>query len=255
MSPGMLDRRAPEPALARRQAPRFPVKGRLKTRIATLHLDVDMRDVSAGGFLVASPIDITTGDLHVFEVTIETGERRTLRARAVHCHAPRAGEPAYLSGWRCATDEATQVGLEAILAHLIEHDTTTDEPAMTPPQRTATAWQIAIAAIASGNVAGHAVICTDLRYASLRWLVAAQIDRRYGSPAMWRAVTAELEQAGETGLLPPDSVTASLLLPEALRGSCALRVEDRPAFPAHRRDALTDELDRHLWQLADAVTT
>jgi hypothetical protein len=251
----MLVRRDLEAALSRRQAPRFSVGGRLKTRITTLHLDVDMRDVSAGGFLVASAIDITTGDLHVFEVTLETGERCTLRARAVHCHGPRLDEPAYLSGWRCATDEATQIGLEMILAHLIEHDTTPDEPSAAPPQKTASAWQIAVAAIASGNLAGHAVICTDLRYASLRWLVAAQIDRRYGSPAMWRAVTAELEQAGETGLLPPDSVTASLLLPEALRGSCALRVEDRPAFPAHRRDALTDELDRHLWQLADAVTT
>ncbi len=250
----MIDRRVPEPVVSRRQAPRFPVKGRLKTRIATLHLDVDMRDVSAGGFLVASPIDIATGDLHVFEVIFDTGERCTLRARAVHCHAPRPDEPAYLSGWRCATDDATQVGVEMILSHLIEHDTAPDEPAA-PPQKTATAWQIAIAALASGNLAGHAVVCTDLRYASLRWLVAAQIDRRYGSPAMWRAVAAELEHAGDTGLLSPDSVTASLLLPEALRGSCALRVEDRPAFPANRRDALTDELDRHLWQLADAVTT
>lgn len=248
----MVDRPADHTQVgARRQWPRLQVQGRLRTRITTLQVDVDMRDISRGGFLVAAPEDITTGDIHVFEVTMPSGQPVTLRARAVYCHAPRANEPAYLSGWRCAPDDSTQRSLDLILDALVG-DQPLDDPdlASQPAPKTTSAWELAITSLASGQVAGHALVCAELRYASTRWIVAAQIDRRYGSPAIWRAVVGELERAGDSGLLPIESVTGSLLLPEALRASCALRVDRRPTFPTGRRDALTDALDRHLWDLS-----
>jgi hypothetical protein len=241
----------PHAGLSRRQSSRLNVDGRLRTRIATLHMDVEMRDVSLGGFLLASPIDITTGDIHTFEVVVPAGDLHTLRARVVHCRAPRDGEAAFLSGWRCATDDVTQHGLAAIIRSLQPADGAgTEAVEAAPAPKTVPAWELMVTTVAGNAVAGHALICPEVRYASVRWLVAAQIDRRHGDGALWRAITAELTAADEPHSLGGDSLVGALLLPEAIRTSCVLRVSDRPAIAVTNRNALTDALDHHLWRVA-----
>ena len=117
--------------------------------------------------------------------------------------------------------------------------------------KTTTAWQL-LMTVATGAEAGHALVCPDVRYGAIRWHLAPQIDRRFGSSAMWRTATTELA-AGEVGtVLPQDSVTTALLLPEALRSLCTLTIEFVPQVPSSSRDALTEALDNHLWYLDEA---
>ena len=158
----------------RRQAPRVPVDGRVRTRIVTLQLDVEMRDVSTGGFLLASGVDIASGDVHVFEVQLADGRACTLRARALHCRAPYAGETAYLSGWRAATDEETSEGIVNLL------ETLTGEAAAPLPiaarrsHAMTAAWQIEIGVRGAPVAAGWALVCPEVRYASVRWRAAGE---------------------------------------------------------------------------------
>lgn len=239
----------------RRQSPRVPVNGRVQARIVTLHLDVEMRDISAGGFLIASSVDISSGDVHVFEVALEDGRTCVLRARALHCRAPHDDEPAYLSGWRAATDESTTDGLLDIL------DTLTGDVVPAVPvtgtrrsRATTVAWQIVVGVHGAPVEAGWAVICPEVRYASVRWRSAGEIERRHGGGPLWRIVAAELEAAGVDGTLSGESMTGGLLLPETLRGSCELRLHARPEFPCVGRDALVEALDHHLWALPDLTS-
>jgi hypothetical protein len=241
----------PGPAVteSRRQSPRLKAAGRLQTRIVTLPFAVEILDVSFGGFLVGSPVDIPTGDIHVFEVMTPACRTYTLRARAVHCQGSHGGGPRYLSGWRCATDETTQAGLNGIIASLIGSPDAGVEPVVPrEPRKMATVWQL-LMTVSTGAEAGRAVVCPEVRYAAIRWHLAPQIDRRLGSSAMWRPVTGELTGAPVGSVLGHDSVTSALLLPEALRTVCTLQIENRPSIPTTTRDALTEALDCHLWYL------
>jgi hypothetical protein len=243
------------PGEDRRQSPRVPVNGRVQARIVTLHLDVEMRDISTGGFLIASPVDIASGDVHVFEVALEDGRTCTLRARALHCRAPHGDEPAYLSGWRAATDESTADGILDILETLTGDVVPALPVAGTRRSRAMTvAWQIVIGVHGAPVEAGWAVICAEVRYASVRWRSAGEIERRHAGGPLWRLVAAELEAASVDGTLAGDSMTGGLLLPETLRGSCELRLHARPEFTCVGRDALVEALDHHLWALPDLAS-
>jgi hypothetical protein len=200
---------------------------------------------------VASAGDISTGDIHVFELTTMEGEIHTLRARAVHCHGPRGEEAAYLSGWRCATDDTTTIGLRCILAYLTGGSAQAGPAPAQAMRKAAAVWQVVITTVTAGNVAGHAVICPEIRYAAVRWQIAHQIDRRLGSSAMWVAIKGELTDRESGTKLSADSITSALLVPEGLRSSCALEVQDRPVIRAASRDALTEALDKHLWHIDD----
>jgi hypothetical protein len=236
----------------RRQSPRLQVDGRLRTRIQTLDLDVDMRDVSLGGFLVASNIDINTGGLHVFEVAAATGSTYVLRARVVHCRAPRGDERAFLSGWRCASDDATQHGLTRILDYLSAGIAGDDTVLVRTSQTSMGVWHLALTAIDSGATIGQAVVCPVIRYASVLWQVSAQIERRHPESVFWQAIAAELDRLEEGGELPNTSLTTQLLVPDVLRSSCGLRLVNRPSFASDRPAAVTAELDRYIWHLSDS---
>ncbi|MEO8480830.1 MAG: PilZ domain-containing protein [Acidobacteriota bacterium] len=236
----------------RRQSERVRVDGRLRTRIQTLDLDVEMRDISLGGFLVASDIDINTGGLHVFEVATTDRMTYTLRARVVHCRAPRGDEAAFLSGWRCAADEVTQQGLTKILDDLSDGKAGEDTVLIRTSQTSMGVWHLALTSLDSGATIGHALVCPVVRYASVLWQVSAQIERRHPESAFWHAIAAELDQIAEGHELPQTSLTADLLVPEMLRSSCGLRVVNRPSFASDRAVAVTAELDRYIWHLSDS---
>jgi hypothetical protein len=123
--------------------------------------------------------------------------------------------------------------------------------------KAAAVCQVVITTVAAANVAGHAVICPEIRYAAVRWQIAHQIDRRLGSSAMWVAIKGELTDREAGTELSADSITSALLVPEELRSSCTLEVQDRPVIRAAGRDALTQALDQHLWLIdeVEAVTT
>jgi hypothetical protein len=236
----------------RRQSPRLQVDGRLRMRIQTLGMDVEMRDVSLGGFLVASSIDINTGGLHVFDVATTDGIVYTLRARVVHCRAPRGEETSFLSGWRCAADDSTQQSLTKILDYLSAGVAGADTLLVRTSQTSMGVWHVALTALDSGATIGQAVVCPVVRYASVLWQVSAQIERRHPESVFWQAIAAELDRVDEGGDLSPSSLTATLLLPEALQSSCGLRVVHRPAFASDRPAAVTAELDRYIWHLCDS---
>ena len=237
-------------ASGRRQSARLQVDGRLRTRIETLALDVEMRDVSLGGFLVASETDINTGGLHVFDVTTTHGTVYTLRARAVHCHRPHGDETAFLSGWRTAGDETTQRGLSKILDYLSAGVAGEDTVLVRTSQTSMNVWHLVITSLDSGAVIGQAVVCPAVRYAAVLWRVSAQIDRRYPESVFWQAIAAELTHATGGHELPSTSLVTSLLMPEALHGSCGLRVVNCPPFASDRPAAATAELDRYIWHLS-----
>jgi hypothetical protein len=236
----------------RRQAPRVQVDGRLRTRIQTLAMDVEMRDISLGGFLVASHVDINTGGLHVFEVATTNAATYTLRARVVHCRAPRGDETAFLSGWRCAADEATQQGLTKILDFLSAGVAGEDTLLIRTSQTSMGVWHLAVTALESGATIGQAVVCPVVRYASILWQVSAQIERRHPESVFWQAIAAELDRLEEGGELPRTSLTTQLLVPEVLQSSCGLRLVNRPSFASDRPAAVTAELDRYIWHLSDS---
>lgn len=240
------------PAGGRRQSPRVQVDGRLRTRIQTLAMDVEMRDISLGGFLVASSVDINTGGLHLFEVATIDDMRYTLRARVVHCRAPRGEETAFLSGWRCAGDDTTQQGLTKILDFLSAGIAGEDTVLIRTSQASMGVWHLAITALTSGATIGQAVVCPVVRYAAVLWQISAQIERRHPESVFWQAIAAELDQLEESHELPGTSLTSQLLVPEMLRSSCGLRLVSRPAFASDRPAAVTAELDRYIWHLSDS---
>lgn len=249
------DRREPAPESGvdgRRQSARVQVDGRLRTRIQTLAMDVEMRDISLGGFLVASPVDINTGGLHVFDVATTGKTSYTLRARVVHCRAPRGEDTVFLSGWRCAPDEVTQQGLTKILDYLSAGIAGEDTVLVRTSQTSMGVWHLALTSLASGATIGQAVVCPVVRYASVLWQISAQIERRHPESVFWPAIAAELDRLEVGSELPRTSLTTELLVPDMLRSSCGLLLVNRPAFASDRPAAVTAELDRYIWHLSDS---
>lgn len=115
--------RAPEPNLlsdprARRTSPRVHVDGHVLARLMTLNVQVDMRDVSFGGFRLASTVPVSQGDIHELRAITANGLVCTLLARVIHCHPPTASEPFHISGWCVEPDTASKQALAAIVDSL-----------------------------------------------------------------------------------------------------------------------------------------
>ena len=130
-----------------------------------------------------------------------------------------------------------------------------DEVVVTASKGGATSLQktpIAITALTSGATIGQAVVCPVVRYASVLWQVSAQIERRHPESVFWQTIAAELDQLEAGHELPRASLAMQLLVPEALRSSCGLRLVSRPAFASDRPAAVTAELDRYIWHLSDS---
>lgn len=75
----------------------------------------------------------------------------------------------------------------------------------------------------TGVLVGHALLCPDARYATVRWKGADRLDRRFGAPAAWRSVDADLSIGWEKGLVASGSATSGLLVRDEQRGVVALQ--------------------------------
>jgi hypothetical protein len=103
---------------ARRSSPRVEVAGHVLARLMTLNVQVDMREVSFGGFRLASSVPVSPGEVHEVRAVTANGLVCTLLARVVHCHPPTDGEPFYISGWRVEPDPISTNALAAIVDSL-----------------------------------------------------------------------------------------------------------------------------------------
>lgn len=84
----------------------------------TLNVQVEMRDVSFGGFQLASAVPVEIGEVHEVRAVTATGLICTLHARAVRCEPPSTSDPLYISGWEVAPDRDSTTALAAIVDSL-----------------------------------------------------------------------------------------------------------------------------------------
>jgi hypothetical protein len=94
------------------------VEGHVLARLMTLNAPVEMRDVSFGGFQLASAVPVEIGEVHEVRAVTATGLVCTLRARVVRCEPPTTSEPSYISGWEVAPDPDSTEALAAIVDSL-----------------------------------------------------------------------------------------------------------------------------------------
>jgi hypothetical protein len=73
-------------------------------RLMTLDVQVEMRDVSFGGFQLASAVPVIVGHVHEVRAVTAAGLVCTLHARVVRCEPPSPSDPLYISGWEVAPD-------------------------------------------------------------------------------------------------------------------------------------------------------
>lgn len=91
------------------------VDGQVQARLVSIDEDVEMRDVSFGGFRLASSVPVTPGDVHDVAALTAEGSRCVMRARVVTCLAPTSTDPFYVSGWAIADDAESQAGLAVVI--------------------------------------------------------------------------------------------------------------------------------------------
>lgn len=84
----------------------------------TLDIQVEMRDVSFGGFQLASARAVNVGEVHELRAVTATGLVCTLHARVVRCEPPSDTDPLYISGWEVAPDPYSTTALAAIVDSL-----------------------------------------------------------------------------------------------------------------------------------------
>lgn len=107
-------------------------------------------------------------------------------------------------------------------------------------------WHFVITTRAAGRVVGHAVVSPDSRYASVRWLAAARIDRCDGQRD-WPVVREELTHGWTSRLLPDDSATTALVIPRSLAHVCVLHLLVQPTIEVPEPSQITHALDEYLW--------
>ncbi len=114
---------APSLRRSRRQWPRLLVENRLGARITGTEIDLDLRDLSAGGFSTEALFPFVQGESHEVLVTADTGWSASVRARVVHCRvvqddARRDGTARYLVSWQYFTDRRTAQTVDRMINHV-----------------------------------------------------------------------------------------------------------------------------------------
>lgn len=123
---------------------------------------------------------------------------------------------------------------------------------MAPPALM-TAVTYVITALETGRRLGHALVCVEARYASVRWSGDTRLDRRFGAPATWRSVAAEQAPGFDAGPLSADSGVVQLLIDDGRRRSVAVQYVSAVPITAAPEDVV-GQLDRQLRQLPAALT-
>jgi hypothetical protein len=101
----------------RRRYPRLDVDGCLPARDVTHNVAMTVEDVSLGGFRALSPVPMTTGSVHAFEIAVE-GRAVPLSAQVVYCRPASQVGGAYVIGWRWDDQAATARGIDQVLNYL-----------------------------------------------------------------------------------------------------------------------------------------
>ena len=103
-----------------------------------------------------------------------------------------------------------------------------------------------------GRSLGHAVVCAEVRYASIAWLGDDRLDRRFVEPSGWQLFLLALDHPLGPGPLPPTHVVPAIMLPAARRHAVGIHyIAQLPITATHAR--VTDDLDAFLRELADGV--
>ena len=72
-----------------------------------------------------------------------------------------------------------------------------------------TALTLTIRTIETGQLVGQAVLCAEARYCSVLWRGALRPDRRFATPATWKAILSQVAEQLDPG--PLDSAIVQLL--------------------------------------------
>jgi hypothetical protein len=100
---------------------------------------------------------------------------------------------------------------------------------------------------------GGAVICPDVRYASIAWRRAARLDRRFARPETWRDVIEQFRLGLPTTALPETSPIARLLSAPDVLTLSVTHVQTAPVRPATPGETVT-RLDRQLLAAVASLT-
>ncbi len=110
------------PVLTRRRHPRIDIDGTRPAQNLTHGHWVQVRNVSLGGFLTASPRSVQPGETHTFRALLRDGDACVLRATAIHCRPAVGTMTTCIVGWRAAPDAVTVAAMQ----RLIDDVTTVD---------------------------------------------------------------------------------------------------------------------------------
>jgi hypothetical protein len=99
----------------RRRHPRIAIDGTRPAQDLTHGHWVQIRNISLGGFLTASPRASSPGDIHTFRGVLRHGESCVLRATAIHCQPAVGTLTTCIIGWQAAADAATAAAMQRLL--------------------------------------------------------------------------------------------------------------------------------------------
>jgi hypothetical protein len=103
-----------------------------------------------------------------------------------------------------------------------------------------------------GRSLGHAVICAEVRYASIAWLGTDRLDRRFVEPSGWQMFLLALSHPLGPGLLPATHIVPAMMLPPARRHSVGIQFVAQLPINATRA-RVAEDLDEFLRELAGAT--
>lgn len=114
-----------------------------------------------------------------------------------------------------------------------------------------TAHHFLITRLDTGALVGHALICVEARYVSVRWKDAERLDRRFAGPPTWRSVEADLGLGWSRGYVDSGSMTYRLLVPQMQWGMLALQLMAQVPFDSGAHGAAAaSACDTYLGQQA-----
>jgi hypothetical protein len=102
----------------RRRMPRVEVLSKVSAQLVALDIPVTLVNISAGGFMMKSPVDFPVGTIATFRIAGRRGEHIVLRARAVHTMQAITGDTiTYVVGLHFV--ERTGTEAERVIADII----------------------------------------------------------------------------------------------------------------------------------------
>ena len=104
--------------LGRRRFARIEVDGTLYAHDITHQLDLELCNISFGGFQALSPVALRPGDEHVVRVHMSVQAAYDVRATVVHCQRAAGARPRFVVGWQVAADPETTRSIAAIIRDL-----------------------------------------------------------------------------------------------------------------------------------------